>query len=66
MALVGRLRLTPVSRTEGRDLSMTATDQEGTIIDFISGIAVKATPEEVHAVQVFGKRCSAPTFPLNP
>ena len=34
---------------------MTVADAESTLIDFISGVAVKATPEEVYAVQVFSQ-----------
>jgi type I restriction enzyme M protein len=34
---------------------MTVADAESTVVDFISGVTVKATPEEVHAVQVFSQ-----------
>ena len=33
----------------------TATGQDNTITAFISGVSVRATPEEIHAVQVFSK-----------
>jgi hypothetical protein len=40
---------------------VTAKGSDGTLVDFISGVAVKATPEEIHAVQVF-PQLLVPTF----
>lgn len=37
-------------------VNMTKETKDGYIIDFISGHEVKATPEEVEAVQVFAKQ----------
>lgn len=34
---------------------MTITESENTIVDYISGLLVKATPEEIWAVQVYSK-----------
>ena len=37
------------------DINVTDTLKEGYILDFISGLPVKETPEEVEAVQPFSK-----------
>lgn len=35
---------------------METNNKEGYITDFISGMQIKATPEEIEAVQVFSKQ----------